>query len=193
MTDGPALLRPFDAAARLLAALNAPIARWGRSLSALLLALMLAVAVAQIVSRAVFNYTLDWAEEVARMALVWSVLLAAPLAYRSGAHVAIVVLVESLPKRWLYGAALVINLLVGWICLMLLIESSNFVERGMTIVASGVSLRMGWIYSIVPLSLAALLSVALEASLRLVAALVRARLDLLLSGVVPVMQTDPER
>jgi TRAP-type C4-dicarboxylate transport system permease small subunit len=193
MTNGSVLVRPIDAAIRLLSALNAPITRWGRSLSALLLALMLAVATAQIISRAAFNYTLDWAEELARMALVWSVLLAAPLGYRSGAHVAIAVLVESLPARWLYAAALVINLLVGWICLMLLIESVYFVERGMTIVASGLPVRMGWIYSLVPLSLAALVSVALEASLRLLAALARDRFDLLLSGLVPVVQSDPER
>jgi TRAP-type C4-dicarboxylate transport system permease small subunit len=35
--------------------MNAPIARWGLSFSAVLLALMLAVAVAQIISRALFN------------------------------------------------------------------------------------------------------------------------------------------
>lgn len=185
--------RPTHSVIRLLAAINAPIARWGRSFAAILLAAMLAVAIAQIVSRAVFNYTLDWAEEVARMALVWSVLLAAPLGYRSGAHVAIAVFVESLPPRLLYGTALLVNLLVGWICVMLLIESASFVERGMTIVASAVPVRMGWVYSIVPLSLAALLLVALEASLRLLVALFRGRFDLLLSGSVPVTQVESER
>ena len=79
------LNRLLSAAARGLETVNAPIARWGLSISAFLLALMLAVALAQIVSRGLFNHTLDWAEEAARMALVWSALLAAPMGYRASA------------------------------------------------------------------------------------------------------------
>jgi TRAP-type C4-dicarboxylate transport system permease small subunit len=182
----------MHAAIRLLAAINAPIARWGRSSAAVLLAAMLAVAIAQIVSRAAFNYTLDWAEEVARMALVWSVLLAAPLGYRSGGHVAIAAFVESLPPRLLYATALALNLLIGWICIVLLIEGIDFVERGLTIVASAVPIRMGFVYAIMPASLAAMLLVACEAVLHLVVALRDGRYDLQLSGAVPVMQRDAE-
>jgi TRAP-type C4-dicarboxylate transport system permease small subunit len=181
--------RPIDSAIRLLSAINAPIARWGRSFAAVLLALMLAVAMAQILSRALFDYTLDWAEELARMALVWSVLLAAPLGYRSGSHVAIAAFIEALPPRLLYATALLLNLLVGWICVVFLRESLDFVARGMTIVASAVPLKMGWIYAIVPASLAALL-VALEAVLRLLRALAGDTQDLALIGVVPVSRSE---
>ena len=80
--------RALAAALRLLGAVNAPIARWGLSFSAALLALMLAVALAQIASRGLFNHTLDWAEEIARWALVWGALLAAPMGYRAAGHVA---------------------------------------------------------------------------------------------------------
>lgn len=182
----------MDSVIRLLAAINAPIARWGRSLAAALLAAMLAVAIAQIVSRAVFNFTLDWAEEIARMALVWSVLLAAPLGYRSGGHVAIAAFVESLPPRLLYATALLLNLLIGWICIILLIESIGFLQRGLTIVASAVPIRMGFVYAIMPLSLAAMLLVACESVLRLAAAMRDGHYDLQLSGAVPVMQRDVE-
>lgn len=184
------MTRPIDSTIRLLSATNAPIARWGHSFSALLLALMLAVAMAQILSRAIFDYTLDWAEEMARWALVWSVLLAAPLGYRAGANVAIAAFAEALPPRLLYLTALGINVLTGWICAVFLLESFDFVARGATIVASAVPLRMGWIYSIVPVSLAALLLVAVEASLRLLRALIDDRHDLILSGVVPVPRDD---
>lgn len=153
---------------------------------------MLAVAIAQILSRALFSYTLDWAEEIARMSLVWSVLLAAPLGYRSGGHVAIAAFAESLPPRLLYAVALSLNLLIGWICIVLLIESVGFVQRGLTIVASAVPIRMGWVYAVMPLSLAAMLLVACEAVLRLAAALRDGRFDLQLSGAVPVMQRDME-
>lgn len=184
------MTRTLDSAIHFLSATNAPITRWGRSFSAALLAVMLAVAVAQIASRALFNHTLDWAEELARMALVWSVLLAAPLAYRSGAHVAISAFAEAIPPRLLYATALALNLLTAWICGVFLLESFDFVARGFTIVASAVPLPMGWVYAIVPASLAALLLVAIECVLRLARALLEGRFDLLLSGAVPVADTD---
>jgi TRAP-type C4-dicarboxylate transport system permease small subunit len=182
--------RPIDATIRLLSAVNAPISRWGRSAAAVLLAVMLAVALAQILSRAVLDHTLDWAEELARMALVWSVLLAAPLGYRSGAQVAISAFETALPPRLLYSTALVLNLLTAWVCGVFLLESFDFVARGFTIVASAVPLQMGWVYTIVPVSLAAMTLVAAECVLRLGRALLDGRFDLLLSGAVPVPTAD---
>jgi TRAP-type transport system small permease protein len=182
----------LDIAVRTLDRLNAPIARWGRSLSAFLLALMFAVALAQIISRAVFDYTLDWAEESARMALVWSVLSAAPIAYRCGAHVAITAFAQALPRGWLLAIAILVNVLIAWICTMFLIESVALVERGLTIVASAVPVRMAWIYLIVPLSLMALLLIALEAVLRLLRSVLDPTVALTLAGVVPVMQREAE-
>ena len=92
------LLQLVDRFVGLLAAVNRPIALLGRNLSAGLIGAMVALALAQILSRALFSYTLDWAEELARVALVWSVLLVSPFAYRSGAHVAIGSLAASLPR-----------------------------------------------------------------------------------------------
>ncbi len=186
------MTRPIDTAIRLLAAVNAPVARWGRSLAAVLLALMVAVAVAQILSRALFNFTLDWAEELARMALVWSVLLTAPIGYRLGGHVAIGAFSESLPPRLLYAVSLALNLLVAWVCAMLFVESLDLFQRGLTMVGSGVPIRMAWVYAIVPVSLIALVAVSLEAALRLLRAMTLGRYDLLLSGAVPVMQHESE-
>jgi TRAP-type C4-dicarboxylate transport system permease small subunit len=182
----------LNTAVRLLDSLNAPIARWGRSLSAVLLAFMFFVALAQIVSRAVFGYTLDWAEESARMALVWSVLLAAPIAYRCGAHVAITAFAEALPRRWLLSVALIVNALVAWICVVFLLESFALFERGLTIVGSAVPIRMAWVYSIVPVSLTALALVALEAVLHLVRAIRDPSVEPPLAGVVPILQRDLE-
>lgn len=151
---------------------------------------MLVVALAQILSRSMFNYTLDWAEDLARMALVWSVLLVAPFAYRSGQHVAIGAFVDALPARWLYATGLAINLLVVWICGMLLLESRAMLTRGFTITAASMPVQMVWVYLVVPIALAALILVAIEASLRLLRSLWTGRFDLLLSGVVPVVETE---
>ncbi len=185
------LLRPISSALRALEKVNAPIARWGLSFSAVLLALMLAVALAQILSRAFFNHTLDWAEETARMALVWSALLAAPMGYRAAGHVAITAFIEGLPPRLLYVTGVVVNLLVGWICLVFLLESFAFVARGDTIVSTGLGIRMSFIYVVMPVALGALLLVSIEASLRLLRTLLTGERELLV-GVVPVMHEDKD-
>ncbi len=178
---------------RRLAAVNAPIARWGLSLSAVLLALMLAVALAQIASRGLFNHTLDWAEEIARWALVWGALLAAPMGYRAAGHVAITLLVEALPTRLLYALAVAINVLIGWVCAMFFIEGLAFVGRGATLVATALPVSMGWVYAIVPIALAALLLVAVEAVLRLLHDLLAGEAGREpLVGVVPVLEREAQ-
>ena len=51
---------------RVLGRVNGPVALAARNLAGALLAVMLALALAQIVSRGVFHYSLDWTEELAR-------------------------------------------------------------------------------------------------------------------------------
>ncbi len=182
------LLRFLDRVAKALGAVNAPIARTGRNLAAALIAAMVALALAQILSRALFSYTLDWAEELARVALVWSVLLVSPFAYRSGAHVAIGSFAAALPPRLLLAASAVLNVLIVWICIEMLRESLFFWERGLTLTASAMGIQMAWFYSIVPLAFALLLLVGIE----LVARLLRSLLDpdprLTLAGAVAGVQ-----
>ncbi|MFM7395737.1 MAG: TRAP transporter small permease [Gammaproteobacteria bacterium] len=184
------MLRIVDLVLRGLEKLNAPIARWGLSFSAILLALMLAVALAQILSRALFNHTLDWAEEAARMALVWSALLAAPMGYRAAGHVAITAFIEGLPPKALQVTGVIVSLLVGWICVMFLLESVDFVARGATIMSTGLGIQMSYVYLIVPIALTALLLVSVEATLRLIRALFTGDSSERLVGVVPLLQKD---
>lgn len=182
----PLLDRPIAA----LAALNAPVTRAGRDFSAVLIGCMVLLAVAQILSRALFSHTLDWAEELARVALVWGVLLVAPYAYRSGANVAIGSFAHALPPRLLVACSAVLNLLVAWVLVMLLLESFDFWRRGLSLTASALPIRMSWIYAIVPVALAALVLVSAELVLRLLRSLVRPDPDLTLAGAVPGIKED---
>lgn len=186
----PALLGLVDRAIAAFAFVNRPLARGGRAAAGALVAGMLLLAIAQIVTRAVFGLTLDWAEELARFMLVWAVLLVAPFAYRSGAKVAISGLVQSLPPRLLLFTSIVLNLLAGWICLMLLVESIPFWQRGLALSASALPIQMAWIYAIVPLALLALVLVAVELVLRLCASAFRPDLDLRLVGSVASVDDD---
>jgi TRAP-type C4-dicarboxylate transport system permease small subunit len=186
----PAPLRVLERAIALIARVNRPLARGGRAAASALVAGMLLLAVTQIMTRALFNLTLDWAEELARFMLVWAVLLVAPFAYRSGAKVAIGGLVQSLPPRLRLFTSIVLNLLAGWICLKLLVESIPFWQRGFALSASALPIQMAWIYAIVPLALLALVLVAVELVLRLCACTLRPDPDLRLVGSVASVDDD---
>lgn len=178
----------LDRLIRVLARVNAPACRAGRNAAAVLIACMMALAIAQIVSRAAFSHTLDWAEELARFMLVWAVLLVTPFAYRSGAHVAIDSFAHALPPRLLLAASTLLNLLAGWICVRLLVESISFWQRGLSLSASALPVQMAWVYAVVPVALTATILVALELVLRLIGAQFRPDPQLRLSGAVPLVE-----
>ena len=60
-------------------------------------AAMVGVVSAQVVLRYGFNQSIDWADEISRLAFVWSIFLAIPLGVRQGAHIGIDVVVLKFP------------------------------------------------------------------------------------------------
>ena len=60
-------------------------------------AVMVGVVATQVALRYGFNRSIDWADEVSRMAFVWSMFLAIPLGVRQGAHIGIDIVVQKLP------------------------------------------------------------------------------------------------
>jgi TRAP-type C4-dicarboxylate transport system permease small subunit len=184
------MMNALSAVVMLLARVNGPLSRAGRDVAGALLAVMLALALAQIVSRGVFHYSLDWAEELARVALVWSVLLTAPYAYRKGAHVAIVSFAEALPARLLAFTSLGINLLVLWILAVLFAESFAFWRRGLDISAATLDLPMAWVYAVVPVAFAMLILVGVELVARLLLHLGGAPAGIAMEGAMPAVVED---
>ena len=180
----------LSAVVNLLARVNRPLSVAGRNVAGGLLAVMLALALAQIVSRGVFHYSLDWAEELARVALVWSVLLVAPYAYRKGAHVAIVSFAEALPPRLLAITSVLLNLLIVWILTVLFIESFAFWRRGLEIMASTLPFKMAWIYAVVPAAFALLILVGIELIGRLLLHLAGAPSGIVMEGAMPAVVED---
>jgi TRAP-type C4-dicarboxylate transport system permease small subunit len=169
---------------------NALCARAGRVLAGALLATMLVLTLAQILSRALFGHSLGWTEEVTRAALVWSVFLIAPFAYRTGEHIAVVSFAEALSPRWLLAVSAAINVLVVWICVMFFRESFAFWRRGLDMTAATLDLKMAWIYAIVPLAFALLILVGVELLLRLVLHARGAKSGLQMVGAMPAVARD---
>ena len=60
-------------------------------------AAMVVVVSGQVALRYGFNRSFDWADEVGRLAFVWTIFLAIPLGVRDGAHIGIDLFVDKLP------------------------------------------------------------------------------------------------
>ena len=78
-------------------------------------AVMVGVVSAQVALRYGFNQSIDWADEVSRLAFVWSIFLAIPLGVRQGAHIGIDIVVLKFPaavQRLLRRAAAVVSALM---------------------------------------------------------------------------------
>jgi TRAP-type C4-dicarboxylate transport system permease small subunit len=90
---------------------------------------MVLVVSAQVVLRYVFNDSIDWAEEVARILFVWSIFVAIPLGVRGGVHIGVNLLVDALPAglragldRFTAAAGMVLMVVVAWGALRLMPE-----------------------------------------------------------------------
>lgn len=63
-------------------------------------AVMVSVVSAQVALRYGFNRSIDWADEIGRLAFVWAIFLAVPLGVRQGAHIGIDIVADKLPAAW---------------------------------------------------------------------------------------------
>lgn len=63
-------------------------------------AVMVGVVSAQVALRYGLNQSIDWADEVGRLAFVWAIFLAVPLGVRQGAHIGIDIVSDQLPEAW---------------------------------------------------------------------------------------------
>jgi TRAP-type C4-dicarboxylate transport system permease small subunit len=90
---------------------------------------MIAAVSAQVVLRYVFNDSIDWAEDLARLLFVWTIFLAIPLGVRAGVHIGVGLLVDALPAALRRGlsrvtalAGLGLMAVVAWSAAVLLPE-----------------------------------------------------------------------
>ncbi|MDQ8022800.1 MAG: TRAP transporter small permease [Moraxellaceae bacterium] len=70
-----------------------------------LTALMVVLVFAQVVARYVFNSSFDWADELSRLAFVWSVFLAIAMAVRERLHIGMEILTSRIPEPYRHQLA----------------------------------------------------------------------------------------
>ena len=86
-----------------------------------LLSTMVAVVAVQVLLRYATNFSLGWADELARLTFVWTMFLAIPLGIRAGVHIGMEILTARLPgpvqgalARIMAAIAAALMVLVAW-------------------------------------------------------------------------------
>ena len=130
-----------------------------RAVTGLLLAAMaamVAVVSAQVALRYGMNRSIDWADELGRLAFVWSVFLAIPLGVREGSHIGIDLLVDKLPATARAGLRRAGAALAAALMLAIAWASVGVAREQWDELMSTVDVSVGWF--IVPVAVGALFS-----------------------------------
>lgn len=135
------------------------VGKWG---SLTLIGLMTAAILLQVFFRYVLGGALTWTEEVGRYMMVWMTFLVAPIAYRTGANVALEVLAAHIHGRLAEALKIVLNLLVITFIVVFFYESLGLIGRGFKIKAATFPVQMAWIFMILPASFVVMFTVAIE-------------------------------
>lgn len=157
----------------LLAGINRLLLWIGRTVSTILLGVMLVLVLAHVVLR-LLSESPSWTEEVTIYMMVWIGFLVAPIAYRAGANVSIEFFKAMLGKRTRLILELALSLLVLSIIIALFWLSFPFIQQGFNRSAQTFSLSAGWLYMCAAYGYGGLIIAILELMLREFRALIDA-------------------
>lgn len=158
----------YDRILALLGRLNAWILNLFKNVALVLTAIMTVIILVQVFFRYFLNNALPWPEEVARFMMVWMTFLVAPYAYRKGMNVNVEFVVDRLPKILRALISLFLHIAVGGMAILFFNEGLLMVERGASIRASTIEIKLVYIYFILPISFGMMLVVAFEKVLQCV-------------------------
>jgi TRAP-type C4-dicarboxylate transport system permease small subunit len=128
-----------------------------RAVLVLLVAAMVAVTLAQVLSRYVLAAPLTWSEEAARYLLVWISFLAAWLAWRERAHLGLDVLAVRLARRAPRAARLIPELAVAVFAVASIAVAPPLLELTAMQPSAVLELPMAWVYAAWPAAAALIL------------------------------------
>ncbi len=113
-------------------------------------AAMFGLAIVNALLRYFFDAPLTWGEEISRYAMVWGVLIGVALAYRTGQHVAITLIVDVLPRKVLLPVRIVSHVLALATAFVLFWSGRILTESLGIIFAPSSDIPMSWIFVAFP-------------------------------------------
>lgn len=110
--------------------------------------------------------SLHWADELARFTTIWLVMLGSVVAFDRGAHVAVELLPEALPRNVARAIRLTAHLLSATFLVVLAWQGVALSLRTMRQVSPALGLPMGYVYLAVPVGAAVMAVQAVVLGLR---------------------------
>ena len=141
--------------------LRAARVRFFQALEAVLFVLvltLLALVILQVFTRYVLQSSLPWTEEVARMVLVWLVMIGAAIATERKEQYAIKFIFQRLRGRTRLTVLLLTHLLGIAFLLALMVYGAGYVRTNMQTVYVATQLSKGYIYAAVPIGAAIMMA-----------------------------------
>lgn len=130
---------------------------WLEAMAAGLMAIICIVIFLGVVSRYVLLSPITWAEEVARLCLVWITFLGTYLAYRRRLHISIDVIRARLGPRTRRAIHFVVTILLVVLMTMLLVQGGKYSGAFMGSATPLLGIPLGVVYAALPLSAALML------------------------------------
>lgn len=119
----------------------------GTGVILLLFSGMLVAAVAQVVSRYVFNAPLTWSEELSRYLFIWLSFLGAWVAWNRREHLGIDVLPELVPTRWRGPLLRLLEVLTLIFAVTSMYFGQKILSVSMRQPSAALRIPMVWVYS----------------------------------------------
>ena len=145
-----------------LSRVNAMACLVGKHAGWVLIGMMTIVILLQVFFRYVLGNALTWSEEVARFMMIWMTFLIAPVAYRHGINVSLDFFASMIIGRAKDIMSIILNLLIILFLVIFFVESFGLIERGLKLKASTLSIKMAYIYLILPISFFLMFLMAIE-------------------------------
>lgn len=125
--------------------------RLNQAVVVLLMGGMALLVFTNVVTRYVFGFSLNWAEESSRYAMIWVTYLGAGLAMREGRHVAIEYVQSLLPARWVPWVRGLVALVVLAFMVVLVMVGTDIVDRAWRQRTPVLGWPMGAMYLSIPI------------------------------------------
>ena len=122
----------------------------------LLFVLLVGLVLVQVLFRFVFNFSLDWTEELSRFVFIWLVYMAVALAAKAGRHIRVEVMEHVLPPRIARFLPYIAEICWFGFCIYMVFHGAEITAGLMNSaqLAPVTQISMGYVYIIVPFGFA---------------------------------------
>jgi TRAP-type C4-dicarboxylate transport system permease small subunit len=123
-----------------------------KGLIVILFITIIVVAFLQVFSRFIMGKAIPWTDELSRFGLVWITFIAAGLGVKRGSHVAIDILYNVFPPPIKKAVGILINVSIIAFGIFVIYYGSTLVQTSLTQLSASLSIPIGGVYAVVPIS-----------------------------------------